>query len=66
MVVTGGNWWREGFARIGLPEVYRVEVLPDDVDRHDPAANVVWWVHRAGRGWSRGAGLTDPPARARS
>jgi Met-zincin/Domain of unknown function (DUF5117) len=59
-VVTGGNWWREGFARIGLPEAYRVEVLPDGVDRHDPAANVVWWVHRAGRGWSRGAGLTDP------
>jgi hypothetical protein len=59
-VVEGGNWWREGFARIGLPDAYRVEVLPAGVDRHDPGVNVVWWVHRAGRGWSRGAGLTDP------
>lgn len=59
-VVEGGNWWRAGFAAIGLPGAYRVEVLPDGADRHDPGLNVVWWVHRAGRGWSRGAGLTDP------
>jgi hypothetical protein len=59
-VVEGGNWWQEAFARIGLPGAYRVEVLPPGTDRHDPGVNVVWWVHRVGRGWSRGARLTDP------
>lgn len=59
-VVDGGNWWREGFARIGLPEVYRVKAGGVDFDPYDPDVNGVVWVHRAGRGWSLGQGLTDP------
>nr|WP_119611430.1 zinc-dependent metalloprotease [Streptomyces acidiscabies] len=59
-VVEGGNWWREGFAAIGLPEAYRVEVGGADFDPYEPGVNGVVWVHRAGRGWSLGQGLTDP------
>ncbi|MFI8240171.1 zinc-dependent metalloprotease [Streptomyces sp. NPDC085866] len=59
-VVEGGNWWRQAFARIGLPDAYRVEAAGDDFDPHDPEVNGVVWVHRSGRGWSLGQGLTDP------
>ncbi|MET8978911.1 zinc-dependent metalloprotease [Streptomyces sp. NPDC004539] len=59
-VVEGGNWWREGFAGIGLPEAYRVEAGSADFDPYEPGVNGVVWVHRAGRGWSLGQGLTDP------
>lgn len=59
-VVEGGNWWREAFERIGFPDAYRVEVADADTDLHELGANVIWWVHRAGRGWSQGSGLTDP------
>ncbi|HEY8983878.1 MAG TPA: zinc-dependent metalloprotease, partial [Streptomyces sp.] len=59
-VVEGGNWWREGFAGIGLPEAYRVEAGGADFDPYEPGVNGVVWVHRAGRGWSLGQGLSDP------
>ncbi|GHI01841.1 Matrixin [Streptomyces cellostaticus] len=59
-VVEGGNWWREAFARTGLPDAYRVEAAGPDFDPYDPAVNGVVWVHRSGRGWSLGQGLTDP------
>ncbi|MEV0643117.1 zinc-dependent metalloprotease [Streptomyces sp. NPDC050619] len=59
-VVEGGNWWREAFARIGLPDAYRVEAAAEGFDPYDPDVNGVVWVHRAGRGWSLGQGLTDP------
>ncbi|MFJ4624006.1 zinc-dependent metalloprotease [Streptomyces sp. NPDC088812] len=59
-VVEGGNWWRAGFDSAGFTDAFRVEVADEDADLHDPAVNAVWWVHRAGRGWSLGAGLTDP------
>ncbi|ANS62585.1 hypothetical protein SLINC_0361 [Streptomyces lincolnensis] len=59
-VVEGGNWWREAFTRIGLPDAYRVETGGADFDPYDPEVNGVVWVHRAGRGWSLGQGLTDP------
>ncbi|WP_043664166.1 zinc-dependent metalloprotease [Streptomyces xylophagus] len=59
-VVEGGNWWRDAFARIGLPDAYRVEPGGDGFDPYDPDVNGVVWVHRAGRGWSLGQGLTDP------
>jgi hypothetical protein len=59
-VVEGGNWWRQAFARIGLPDAYRVEPGDDAFDPYDPDVNGVVWVHRAGRGWSLGQGLTDP------
>lgn len=59
-VVEGGNWWRAGFESAGFTDAFRVEVAGEDTDLHDPRVNAVWWVHRAGRGWSMGAGLTDP------
>ncbi len=59
-VVEGGNWWRRAFAGIGLPDAYRVEPGGNDFDPYDPDVNGVVWVHRAGRGWSLGQGLTDP------
>ncbi|MFJ3667142.1 zinc-dependent metalloprotease [Streptomyces sp. NPDC090106] len=59
-VVEGGNWWRAGFESAGFTDAFRVEVADEDTDLHDPGVNAVWWVHRAGRGWSMGAGLTDP------
>lgn len=59
-VVEGGNWWQRAFAGIGLPDAYRVEPGSDGFDPYDPDVNGVVWVHRAGRGWSLGQGLTDP------
>lgn len=59
-VVEGGNWWREAFTGIGSPDAYRVEAGGADFDPYDPDVNGVVWVHRAGRGWSLGQGLTDP------
>ena len=59
-VVEGGNWWQRAFTRIGLPAAYRVEPGGDDFDPYDPDVNGVVWVHRSGRGWSLGQGLTDP------
>lgn len=59
-VVEGGNWWREGFAAAGLADAYRVEAGGTDFDPYEPGVNGVVWVHRAGRGWSLGQGLTDP------
>ncbi|MGW3287433.1 zinc-dependent metalloprotease [Streptomyces sp. NPDC001002] len=59
-VIEGGNWWREAFAAIGLPDAYRVEAGGADFDPYEPGVNGVVWVHRAGRGWSLGQGLTDP------
>ncbi|MGI5451769.1 zinc-dependent metalloprotease [Streptomyces sp. CA-249302] len=59
-VIEGGNWWQEAFAGIGLPGAYRVEAGKVDFDPYEPGVNGVVWVHRAGRGWSLGQGLTDP------
>ncbi|MEW1642790.1 zinc-dependent metalloprotease [Streptomyces sp. NPDC091219] len=59
-VVEGGNWWQRAFAAIGLPDAYRVEPGGSGFDPYDPDVNGVVWVHRAGRGWSLGQGLTDP------
>nr|WSZ94528.1 zinc-dependent metalloprotease [Streptomyces sp. NBC_00857] len=59
-VVEGGNWWRDAFERAGFPDAYRVEVAPEGLDDNDLGVNSVRWVHRDGRGWSHGQGLTDP------
>ncbi|WP_406437759.1 zinc-dependent metalloprotease [Streptomyces sp. NBC_01613] len=59
-VIEGGNWWQEAFAAIGLADAYRVEAGGDDFDPYEPGVHGVVWVHRAGRGWSLGQGLTDP------
>jgi hypothetical protein len=59
-VLAGGNWWADAFARAGFPDSYRVEVLPEDRELQDPRLNVVFWTHRADRGWSFGMSQTDP------
>lgn len=59
-VIEGGNWWQEAFALIGLPDAYRVEAGGDAFDPYEVGVNGVVWVHRAGRGWSLGQGLSDP------
>ncbi|GAA1397885.1 hypothetical protein GCM10009613_51220 [Pseudonocardia kongjuensis] len=59
-VLTGGNRWAEAFAAAGLPEMFRVEPLPAGADLDDPRRNVVYWVHRADRGWSMGLTQLDP------
>ena len=57
--VEGGNWWAEAFAAAGLPSKYRVQVLPEGIDPFAAGTNMVWWVHRTGRGWSRAAASID-------
>ncbi|MBO0811926.1 MAG: zinc-dependent metalloprotease [Microlunatus sp.] len=59
-VLDGGNWWAEAFEAAGFPDGYRVEVLPEDRELQDPRLNVVFWTHRADRGWSYGMIQTDP------
>ncbi|MEU6147840.1 zinc-dependent metalloprotease [Streptomyces sp. NPDC047081] len=59
-VIEGGNWWQEAFEAAGLPGAYRVEAGDAGFDPYEPGVNGVVWVHRAGRGWSLGQGLTDP------
>ncbi|MGW2262012.1 zinc-dependent metalloprotease [Streptomyces sp. NPDC001780] len=59
-VVEGGNWWADAFERVGFHDAFRVEVAPEGLDDNDLGVNSVRWVHRDGRGWSHGQGLTDP------
>lgn len=56
----GANWWATAFEAAGFPGGYRVEILPEGVHPLDARYNVVNWVHRATRGWSYGASLSDP------
>ncbi|RRQ26584.1 Matrixin [Rhodococcus sp. Eu-32] len=59
-VLDGASWWQQGFAAIGRPDDYRVEVLPAERDPWEIGTNPVWWVHRSGRGWSIGHSVADP------
>lgn len=56
----GAGWWADAFEAAGFPGGYRVEILPEGVHPLDARYNVVNWVHRATRGWSYGAALSDP------
>ena len=47
-------------AAAGFPNAWRVELLPEGADPMDTRYNIIQWVHRATRGWSYGAGVTDP------
>ncbi|HEV7950817.1 MAG TPA: DUF5117 domain-containing protein, partial [Glaciihabitans sp.] len=58
-VIEGGNWWAEAFAAAGLDGHYRVQLLPEGVDPFAAGTNMIWWVHRTGRGWSRAAASVD-------
>ena len=59
-VLVGGNWWADAFEAAGFPGGYRVEVLPDGRELQDPRLNIVYWTHRADRGWSYGMSQSDP------
>jgi len=59
-LLDGARWWNEAFAAAGYENAFRVEMLPDDADPMDVRFNVIQWVHRATRGWSYGASITDP------
>jgi hypothetical protein len=59
-LLEGANWWATAFEKAGFPGGYRAEILPEGVHPLDARYNVVNWVHRATRGWSYGAAITDP------
>ena len=59
-LVDGVSWWADAFAAAGHDDMFRVEILPDDAHPMDARHNVVQWVHRATRGWSFGATISDP------
>jgi hypothetical protein len=59
-LLEGANWWGKAFEAAGFRDAFRVEPMPDSVDPMDVRYNVIQWVHRATRGWSYGASVTDP------
>ena len=59
-LLEGARWWAEGFEAAGLPDAYRVEILPEGIHPADIRYNVIRWVHRQTRGWSYGGAVTDP------
>ncbi|GIU02469.1 zinc-dependent metalloprotease [Shewanella morhuae] len=59
-LLDGARWWESAFTRAGFIDGFKVELLPKDADPQDIRYNMIQWVHRATRGWSYGAALTDP------
>ncbi|NMH66869.1 zinc-dependent metalloprotease [Shewanella salipaludis] len=59
-LLDGARWWQGAFEQAGFIDGFRVELLPEDADPQDINYNMIQWVHRASRGWSYGASLTDP------
>lgn len=59
-LLDGARWWESAFTRAGFINGFKVELLPKDADPQDIRYNMIQWVHRATRGWSYGAALTDP------
>jgi hypothetical protein len=59
-LLDGARWWNEAFEAAGFIDAFRVEMLPEDADPLDVRYNVIQWVHRATRGWSYGASVSDP------
>ena len=59
-LLEGGNWWNQAFEAAGYHNAFRFELMPEGADLMDVRYNVVQWVHRAERGWSYGASITDP------
>jgi len=59
-LLEGASWWAEAFDAIGLKDMYRVEMLPEDADPMDVRYNTIQWVHRSTRGWSYGYSIADP------
>jgi len=59
-LLDGARWWDQAFSAIGYKNAFQVKILPADADPMDVRYNVIQWVHRATRGWSYGASVTDP------
>ena len=59
-LLEGARWWNQAFAAVGYRDAFQVELMPEDADPMDVRHNVIQWVHRATRGWSYGAAVTDP------
>jgi hypothetical protein len=59
-LVEGARWWNQAFEAAGYRNAFQVEVLPAGADPMDVRYNLIQWVHRATRGWSYGATITDP------
>lgn len=59
-LLDGARWWESAFTQAGFIDGFKVELLPLDADPQDIRYNMIQWVHRATRGWSYGAALTDP------
>src|SRR5206468_268262 len=59
-LIEGASWWSQAFEAAGFRNAFQVKVLPHDADPMDLRYNMINWVHRAQRGWSYGATVTDP------
>jgi Met-zincin/Domain of unknown function (DUF5117) len=59
-LLEGASWWNSAFEAAGFKNAFQVKVLPADADPMDIRYNMINWVHRSTRGWSYGAGVTDP------
>ncbi len=59
-LLDGARWWNQAFEAAGYRNAFRVELMPEGADPMDVRYNVIQWVHRATRGWSYGASISDP------
>jgi hypothetical protein len=59
-LLEGARWWNQAFEAAGYKDAFRVEMMPEGADPMDLRYNVIQWIHRSTRGWSYGAGVTDP------
>lgn len=59
-LLDGARWWNQAFEAAGYKDAFQVEMMPADADPMDVRYNVIQWVHRATRGWSYGASVSDP------
>src|SRR5712691_5562677 len=59
-LLEGARWWSQAFEAAGYKNAFRVELMPEGADPMDLRYNVIQWIHRATRGWSYGATVTDP------
>jgi len=59
-LLEGARWWAQAFEAAGFKNAFRVELMPEGADPMDVRYNVIQWIHRATRGWSYGATVTDP------
>ena len=60
-VAEGARWWQAAFEAAGLAGTFRVQDMPQGMDRLDVLHNVIQWVHRARLGGaSYGIPVIDP------